>query len=121
MTFKKKILLLSKITVVFGLIGYFIFWSHWIRYVFVHIGALGIIGLFACLTGTIAEKKGLNYRNAVFIGFFPSILIGIIADYLIDTPRENGLPSTCGGLASLSVALIVVILYLMAKERKVSE
>ncbi len=84
-----------------------------------HIGALGIIGLFACLTGAIAEKKGFNYKNAVLLGFFPSIFIGIIADYLVDAPRENGLPSSCGGIVSLGVALIVVIIYLIAKERKV--
>jgi len=121
MTFAKKIFLLSIITLVFGLIGYFIFWNHWIRYIFVHIGALGIIGLFACLTGAIAEKKGLNYKNAVLLGFFPSIFIGIIADYLVDPPRENGLPSSCGGVVSLGVAIIVVIIYLISKERKINE
>ena len=120
MTFAKKIFLLSIITLIFGLIGYFIFWNHWIRIIFAHIGALGIIGLFACLTGAIAEKKGLNYRNAVLLGFFPSIFIGIIADYLVDPPGEYGLPSSCGGVVSLGVALIVVVIYLIAKKRKTS-
>jgi cell shape-determining protein MreD len=118
MTFVKKTFVLSIITLIVGLIGYFIFWNHWTRYIFTHIGALGIIGLFACLTGLIAEKKGLNYRKAVLLGFFPSILLGIIADYLIDPPRENGLPSSCGGVVSLSVAIIIVIIYLMTKKRK---
>ena len=119
MTFEKKIFTLSIITLILGLIGYFIFWNHWIRYIFTHIGALGIIGLFACLAGFIAQKKGLNYRKAVLLGFFPSIFLGIIADYLIDPPRENDLPSSCGGVVCLSVAIIVVIIYLIAKKRKI--
>ena len=120
MTFVKKIFILSIITLIFGLITYFIFRDHWIRYIFAHIGALGLIGLFACLTGAIAKKKGLNYRKAVLLGFFPSILLGIIVDYLIDPPRENGLPSSCGGIVSLAVALIIVIVYFIAKEKKVT-
>ena len=118
MTFVKMILILSIITLIIGLIGYYIFWSHWTRYIFVHIGAFGIIGLFACLAGLIAEKKGLNYKKAAILGFFPSILIGVIADYLVEPPRENGFPSSCGGVVSLGVAIIVVIIYLIAKGRK---
>ncbi|MCK4663211.1 MAG: hypothetical protein KAT68_10120 [Bacteroidales bacterium] len=121
MTFTKNIFILSIVTLITGLIAYFIFWDHWTRYIFAHIGALGIIGLFAYLAGTIAEKKGLNYKKAILLGFFPSILLGIIADYLIDTPRENGLPSSCGGIVSLCVALIVVIIYFIAKQREISK
>lgn len=91
------------------------------RYIFAHIGALGIISLFACLAGAIAEKKGLNYKKAVLLGFFSSIFFGIIAVYLVEPPRENGLPSSCGGVVSLGVALIVVIIYLIANKRKISE
>lgn len=119
MTFAKKIFILSIITLTIGLIGYFIFWNHWTRYIFAHIGALGIIGLFACLAGLIAQKKGLNYRKAVFFSFFPSIFFGVIAVYLVEPPRENGLPSSCGGVVSLGVAIIVVIIYLIAKKRKI--
>ena len=118
MTFAKKIFILSIITLIIGLIGYFIFRNHWTRYIFAHIGALGIIGLFACLAGAIAQKKGLNYRKAVLLGFFSSMFLGIIADYLVDPPRNNALPSSCGGIISLSVGLIVVVIYLFAKERK---
>ena len=113
MTFVKKIFVLSIMTLMIGLVGYFIFWNHWIRYIFAHTGALGIIGLFACLAGAIAQKKGLNYRKAVLLGFFPSIFLGVIADYHLDPPKENGLPSSCGGVVSLSVAIIVVIIYII--------
>ncbi len=120
MSLARKIFLFSLITLISGLIGYFTFWNHWIRYIFVHIGAMGIIGLFACLAGTIAVRKGLSYKKAVLIGFFPPIILGIIAVYLVDPPRESGLPSSCGGVVSLGVALMVVIIYFVAKERKVN-
>lgn len=118
MSLARKIFLFSLITLISGLIGYFTFWNHWIRYIFAHIGALGIIGFFACLAGTIAARKGLSYKKAVLLGFFPPIILGIIADYLVDPPRESWLPSSCGGIVSLGVALIVVIIYFFAKERK---
>ena len=114
----KKIFLFSLIALISGIIGYFTFWNHWIRYIFAHIGALGIIGLFAYLAGIIAVRKSLNYKNAVLLGFFPPIILGIIADYLVDPPRENGLPSSCGGVVSLAVALIVVIIYSVVKGKK---
>ncbi len=116
MTLTKKIFIFSIDALILGILGYFIFFDHWLRYILVHIGALGVIGLFACLTGAIAAKKGLNYKKAVLLGFFSPILIGIIADYLIDPPRENGLPSSCGGIVSLGVALIVVIIYYIIKK-----
>lgn len=121
MSLARKLFLFSLITLIFGLIGYFTFWNHWIRYIFAHIGALGIIGLFACLAGAIAERKGLSYKKAVLIGFFPPIILGIIADYLVDPPREGWLPSSCGGIVSLGVALIVVIIHFFAKKRKENE
>ena len=116
--FLKKIFIFSVVTLIFGLIGYLIFWNHWLKYIFVHIGALGILGFFACFAGSIAKRKGLNYRKAVLYGFFHPIVLGIIADYLVDPPRANGLPSSCGGIVSLAVALIVVIIYLTAKKKR---
>ena len=115
---RSKIILISTITLIFGLIGYFVFSNHWIRYIFAHVGALGIIGLFAWLAGTIAARKGLNDKRAVIIGFFPPVIIGIIAVYLVDPPKEGVMPSSCGGIVSLAVALSVVIIYLAIKERK---
>jgi hypothetical protein len=114
----KKILIASIITFLLGLIGYFIFHDNWVKYIFAHVGALGILGLFACLTGAIARKKRFKYRNAVLISFFPPIFIGTIADYLIDPPRPNGLPSSCGGSVSLGVAIIIVIIYLIIRAKK---
>ncbi|MFC2151469.1 hypothetical protein ACFLSE_02995 [Bacteroidota bacterium] len=118
MTLLKKIFIISIVTLVLGLIGYFIFSNHWIKYIFVHIGAVGIIGLLAYLTSIIAKQKGLNYGKAFSFSFFPSVFLGIISAYLAGPPRENGLPLFCGGSVSLGLALIVVIIYLLLKKRK---
>jgi hypothetical protein len=116
---KSKLALISIVTFVSGLIGYFVFSNHWIRYIFAHVGALGIIALFAWLAGTIAARKGLNDKRAVIIGFFPPVILGIIAVYLVDSPKEGVIPTSCGGIVSLGIAVIVVIIYLAAKVRKV--
>ena len=117
MTLASKIFILSLITLILGLFGYFIFWNHWIRYIFAHIGALGIIGIFAFLVGIIADKKDFSFRTAASITFYPSIIIGIIADYIVDPPRESGLPSSCGGIVSLAYVIIVTITYLMINKK----
>ena len=89
---RSKLILISLITLIIGLVGYFAFWNNWTRYIFAHVGALGIIGLFAWLAGTIAARKGLNDKRAVIIGFFPPVIIGIIAVYLVDPPKEGVMP-----------------------------
>ena len=114
----RRMLIFSMTTLIFGLIGYFIFHTHWIRLVLVHVGALGVLGLLACLAGSIAGKKGFNCTKAVLWGFLSPIFFGIALDYLIDPPQENGLPSSCGGIVSLGVALVVVIIYFFRKSKK---
>ena len=117
MALEKKLLILSFTTLAVGLVGYFIFWNHWIKIIFAHAGALGLIGLLACLAGRIAAKKGFSYKKAFFLGFFPPIVLGIVADYLVDPPRPNGLPSSCGGVVSLGVVFVTIIIYSLAKSR----
>lgn len=114
----KKIFLFSLITLISGSIGYFAFWDHWIRYIFAHFAALGVIGFFSCLAGIIAARKGFSYKKAVFSGLFFPIILGIIAGYLLDPVGSARIPSSCGGTVSLGVALIVVIIYIAIKARK---
>ena len=111
-----KVILFSLIALIIGLTGYFAFLNHWIRYIFAHVGALGVIGLFAWLAGTIAAGKGLSDKRAVLLGFFPPVILGIIAVYIVDPPKEGVIPSSCGGIVSLAVALTVVIIYLVLKK-----
>jgi hypothetical protein len=95
MPMRSKLILISLITLSFGLIGHFAFWNHWIRYIFAHVGALGILGLFAWFAGIVAARKGLSDKRAVLLGFFPPIILGIIAVYLVDPPRKGVIPSSC--------------------------
>jgi hypothetical protein len=114
---RSKIIIVSTTALIIGLMGYFVFLNHWIKYIFAHVGALGVIGLFAWIARTIAARKGLNEIRALIIGFFPPVIFGIIAVYLVDPPKEGLIPSSCGGIVSLGIALIVVIIYLAAKKR----
>lgn len=116
---QSKLKLISLVTIISGVIGYFAFWNHWIRYIFAHVGALGIIGLIAWFAGIIAARKGLNVKRAVLLGFFPPVILGIIAVYLVDPPSEGLIPSSCGGVVSLGIALIVVIIYLAVRKRRI--
>ena len=97
--------------------GYFLSGDLWFRYVFVHVGALGLIGIFAYLIGTIAKKKNLDIKKAVITGIVLPVILGIVFDYVLDTPQPNGLPSSCGGIVSLSVILIIIIFYLLKRKK----
>jgi len=98
---------------VLGIAGYAVFASLWIRYVFAHIGGLGIIGLFGCWAGSIARKKGRSYWRAFFAGFVLPIILGIISVGVVYALGGSG----CGGIVSLFVAIIVILYYSLAKKR----
>ena len=98
--------------------GYFLSGDLWFKYVFVHIGALGLIGLFAYLIGIIAKKKNLDFKRAVITGIVLPVIFGIVFDYLLDAPQSNGLPSSCGGIVSLSVIFTIIIIYLLKRKKE---
>jgi hypothetical protein len=118
---KFKILLVSMIFFLLGIFGYVVFWDQGIRYIFAHIGALGIIGLFSWQAATLAAKKSLHEKRAVLLGFILPIILGITAVYLVDPPEKGIIPSSCGGIVSLGIASIVVIIYLVKKPTKDKE
>jgi hypothetical protein len=105
-----KIFLLFLGLLVVGGTGYFALRDLGLDSLFAHVGGLGIIGLFAALTGFIARKKGYGYRDAFLLGFGLPILLGVISVLLVDA-------MSCGGSVSLGVALLVVIIYSLAKRR----
>ena len=78
--YQKRILIFSVITLVIGIIGYLIYLHQWPKYIFAHIGALGIIGIITYFIGNLADKKGLHYKKAVLLGFSLPIILGILAD-----------------------------------------
>jgi len=97
----------------FGLAGYIVLGGLWIRYIFAHVGGLGIIGLLACWAGAIAKKKGYSYRKAFFAGFVPPVVLGGVSACLVYALGGHG----CGGIVSLFAAFVVVLFYLLAKKR----
>ncbi len=66
-----------------GSIGYFsIPREIWTFYLFAHLGALGVMGLFGCAAGLIARKKYRGYWTAFSLGFFFPIISGFVAVFL---------------------------------------
>ena len=98
---------------VIGLAGYVVFASLWIRYVFAHIGGLGIIGLLACWAGAIAEKKGRSYWGAFSLGLLTPIMIGTSSVGIVHTLGGHG----CGGIVSLAVAMAIILFCYLVKKR----
>jgi len=98
-----------------GSAGYLFCSDLWIRYLFAHIGGLGIIGLLACLAGSLAKKKGHGYWRAFYIGFVPPIALGIISVCVVHALGGHG----CGGIVSLSVATAIILFYSLTKKRAV--
>ena len=75
-----------------GSMEYLLFGNDGIKYIFAHIGALGVIGLLSYTTGVIAGRKGLKVKKAVSFTFFPSIILGAIAVYAVDPPDKMASP-----------------------------
>ena len=100
-----------------GLAGYVVFAGLWVRYIFAHIGGLGVIGLLGCLAGSIAIKKDRSYGKAFFAGFVPPIILGVIAVGLVYASGGHG----CGGIVSLSVAAVVIVFYGLIKKKSVGK
>ncbi len=99
--------------IVVGSAGCLVFAGSWVRYVFAHIGGLGIIGLLACWAGSIARKKGLNYWKAFFVGLMIPSILGVISVGVVHVLGGHG----CGGIVSLPVAILVILYYRLVKKQ----
>jgi len=108
-----KMILLFLSLLVLGFAGYAVFASLWIRYVFAHVGGLGVIGLLACWAGAIARKKGRNYRKAFFVGLMAPSILGVISVGVVYALGGHG----CGGIVSLFIAIVVMLFYNLAKNK----
>ncbi len=100
------------VLLIISIVGYFSLEDHWMEYVFAHSGGLSIVGLFACLAGTIARKKGYGYRKAFYLAFLLPIIVGVLVVFLSPSVA-------CGGSISLGIALITVVLYSLVRQRDV--
>ena len=104
----------------FSFIGYFALRQSWIGFIFAHMAALGIMGFYGCLAGTIAKNKGYRYSRAFQLGFFLPIIFGAISAFLWVPAGEGHLPLTCGGWVSLAAGIVVVIAFAVVKKRDIS-
>jgi len=108
-----RLLLLFTGLLIFGLAGYFALHDFWVRYVFVHIGGLAIIGILGYWAGRIAKKKGYRCWMAFFFGFGFPVILGVFSVFLVHILGGRA----CGGSVSVIAALVVVICYLFVKRK----
>ncbi len=113
--YRKRLAFLFLAFLVISVIAYFLLRGHWTFIITNHLGGLGIIGLFACLTGYIAIRKGLNYTTAFRLSFFLPIILGLITAFIFSLGKDF---IYCGGGISLLVSLIIPIIYLFINKRK---
>ena len=96
------ILLLSFITFGVGLAGYLLVpRGSLVSYVLAHAGALGLLGLFGWVAGSIALKKRRGFYVAFFLSSAVPISLGVVAVVI----AANSV--TCGGSISLAVAVLM--------------
>jgi len=75
---EKWMLLVSLCLLIIGCIGYSSLSRGLITfYVFAHLGALGLLGLFGIAAGALARKKFRNYWTAFLLGSLFPIILGI--------------------------------------------
>ncbi|MFC1724613.1 hypothetical protein ACFL4T_03230 [candidate division KSB1 bacterium] len=103
---------------IISIAGNFVFRDHWVEVIINHLGGLSIVGLFACLAGFIAKKKGNDYSKAFLLGFFLPIVLGIVAFSLAFFSADM---IYCGGGVVLAASLLIVIIYSFTKKRDVSK
>jgi len=101
--------------IIIGSAGYIVSANFGIRFVFAHLGGLGIIGLFGAWAGSIAKKKGYHYWKAFLVGLMTPSILGVISVGVVYALGGHG----CGGIVSLVSAIAVILFYSLAKNRAV--
>jgi hypothetical protein len=93
-----------------GVIGYFaVSRDSWLFLTFSHLGALGLLGLMAVASGTLAKRKHRGFNAAFLIGVVIPATAGIASVAVYNLKTAGGI--ACGGIVSLPVALVVVGIY----------
>ena len=113
---ERGMLLLSVVLLMVGLYGYLSLQRDaWAYYGFVHLGALGLMGLVGGAAGGLARKKSRDYWTAFALGSLIPIIAGAVAVgmYLVG---EGG-QLYCGGSVSLMTAVLVLVYYGLARKR----
>jgi len=112
----KDMLIFFGLCFVFGIIGLLLFGLHILGYIFAHIGALGLLGFFGIGVAYFANKKGYSEKLAFNLAFSFAILAGLLESILVFLFGENQ-QIVCGGAASLIFAIIVLLTYMLLKQK----
>jgi len=111
----KKVFLIFAVVLLIGIIGFLSFGHTLTGHIFAHVGGLGILGLFAGLSGIIARGKNYNYHKTFLLSFLLPIMLGLLVVGLVFL--SQGIVY-CGGSVSLAVAIIILIIVLFRKRKK---
>ena len=91
---------------------------NWLKIITNHLGGLGITGLFACLSGFIAYRKGYDFRKTFYIALFVPISLGALV--VIFFSIKSGITYCGGGVILLAAAVFALVrLFLKRKTNKV--
>ena len=113
----RKMTLLSLALLIVGFAGGYVVKNPVVSFVLYHVGGLGAVGLLASVVGTVARKKGYRQVRAFVIALFVSVLLGVIAAYLVPPSGGEGRPAACGGSVSLGVAIVFIMAWAFVRRR----
>jgi hypothetical protein len=113
---KINLILLGVLSI--GFLGFFALHTHWVGLIFAHIAALAIMGFFGSWAAYIAKNKGYHYWSAFRVGFFPPLILGILAAFLFVPDDRSHLPITCGGWVSLAAGLVIVLIFVFLRKKR---
>ena len=85
----------------------------WVFYLFAHLGALGIMGLFGAATGELARRKQRAWWPAFLLGSLLPAAMGIGAVLLLWLGKDGHL--YCGGSVCLAVAILNVGIFSLVR------
>jgi hypothetical protein len=89
-----------------GIIGYFFTRGSGIRYIFVHLAALTLIGLLADLAAWIGTRRGYPFGKIFLYCFLIPVVLGILVMVPIWITGGHG----CGGPVTLAAALFGILI-----------
>lgn len=114
---ERMIFIFSSVFFIVGTIGYFLInRDYWLFYLFAHLGAFGIMGIFGCLAGFLAKKKKRGYWTAFMLGSLLPIVLGILAVLFFYVKQDGKL--YCGGAVSLLIAILVIMSYSLIRTKR---
>lgn len=113
----RKPIWISLALLVIGFAGGYTLKDPKISFILYHIGGFGALGLLACIAGLFSSKKGYGFWLALSITLSISILLGMIAAYLVTPTGDGDRPAACGGSVSLAVALVFIIVWAFMKRK----